>query len=184
MKKTRLLVLLLLVLPLMVTAGGENSLGTTGYVDIGVTFEGETVAVNPDGDDYKAGSGVLIGGGLRYTLFNETEILHLNEVAVRFQGAKSGKGENRGIVLQSYLLKKWKNVGVGGGLYLDLANQVSDSVGNKTKFNNSLGEFVSVEWVVIPEFSFVLKYVAIDYETTEGVGFDGNHWVLSMRTEY
>lgn len=150
------------------------------YMDLGVWFGGDNVAINPDGDDYDAGSGAVIGAGMSYYLSKDANFKHNNTIALRHQGAKSGKGENQGFVFESSVVKEWSNIGVGAGIHYDFENEVSDTDGNKTFFNNSLGTIVFVEWIAEERLKIIFKYLFMDYETVDGVPYDGNQYGIFM----
>jgi hypothetical protein len=143
------------------------------YMDFGVWFGGDLVATNPDGDDYKAGSGAVLALGIENAVINK-RYANRTSFGVRYQGAQSGKGENSGLVLESSLLKKFNSVSIGAGLHYDFQNSVSDTYGNKTNFKNSIGEFAYIEWVVNEKVSMSVRYLLMDYESDNGVPYAGD----------
>ena len=176
----RIICCFLLLVPVLCSADTESDYFKNPFMGLGVWFGGDRVANNPDGDNYDAGSGAIMELGAFYQPFNNIELMHRNSVAYRYQGSKTGKGESSGLVLESSLSKEWTNIGVGAGFHVDLLNQVSDTDGNITKFKNSIGPVVYVEWVESEKLSFVLKYLMVDYETMDGEEFSGNQFGLFL----
>ena len=172
----RIICSFLLLVPALCSADTESEFFKNPFMGLGVWFGGDKVANNPDGDNYDAGSGAIMELGAFYQPFQNMEIMHRNSVAYRYQGAKTGKGESSGVVLETSLSKEWTNIGLGAGFHVDLMNQVSDTDGNKTKFKNSIGPVIYAEWVASEKLNFVFRYLMVDYEAEDGTGFSGNQF--------
>ena len=153
----------------------ENS-----FFELGVWFGGETIAVNPGGDNYSAGSGMLLAGGFAHTIFDNPDISNRNALGIRYQGAQIGEGENRGLILESTITHEWNPILIGAGLHVDLFNQVNDQFGNATKLNDSIGLVFNIEFIANEKVNFSLKYLITDYKSTDGAKYNGDQVGLTL----
>jgi len=167
--------------PLLCHAESESTLFDHPFYGLGLWFGGDTVAINPGGDDYDAGSGAVMSIGFSNKLIESVGLISRNSIAYRYQGARIGKGENSGVILETEILKEWKLFGMGVGLHADFMNQVLDAEANKTTFNNSFGPTVFAEWIMGRRLKFVLKYLFVDFETDQGIIYSGDQYGFSLQ---
>lgn len=155
-----------------------NEVSNQYFFEIGTSFGGDEIAVNNNGglggDNYKAGGGAILGLGIKKTLSGNIKAQGL--VAYRYQG---GDGSNSGVVLEGAALYQFnKNISAGLGLHADLTSKTNTPGGNTIKFNNAVGPMILVDWTIDTKLAIGLKYIAIDYETSEGIDFEGNQAVV------
>ena len=141
--------------------------------DFGTWFGGDKIATNPDGDNYNAGSGGAFDFGLSYKFSDAYALSFRNTVGYRYQGAKTGKGGNRGFILETSLVKEFGLFKVGAGFHGDFKNYAKDHSGLKTQLKDEIGPFVFVEYMAFDTWGFSVKYHALDYVSEAGRSFSG-----------
>jgi len=132
------------------------------FLEMGSNFGGETVAVNPKGDNYSAGGGALLGMG--YSKLLRINQFHFNpriQLAYRYQG---GDGSASGVVLQGLVAKTFPKFILGAGFYLDMNGKVKSAVGETTQFNNAMGAQAIVEFRASDYVNLYLRLLSIDYQ--------------------
>lgn len=156
-----------LLLPFSVSA--EQSV----FLEIGAQSGGDKVAQNiSGGDDYSAGSGAVIGAGVKKSL--NAKVDFKATAAARYQGGNDSAYAS-GLVAEGAALYKFNNQwSMGGGLHGDFASKVKDSQGTVTKFDDAFAPMMLVDWSYTQGISIGGKYIAADYKTTTGKDYNGN----------
>lgn len=142
------------------------------FLDFGGYVGGETVADNPDGTNYAVGRGAVFGLGYGFPVFKSPYWTHRSSIGFRYLG---GDGNAQGLVLENALVYSISEINLGVGIHADVLNSVEDINGDKTAFKDSLGPMVLIEWQASQKLNFGMKYIFIDYESKEGIDFDGDH---------
>lgn len=145
------------------------------FTDFGVTFGGDRVASNPDGDAYNAGSGAVIGLGYSEPIAFHHEWHWRIGGAFRYQG---GDGTSQGILLNGSIVYARRLGNLGVGVYGDLHNEVKATDGTRTEFKDAAGLMLFGEWRVNDQFNLGARYVKIDYESTTGTTYSGDQGAL------
>lgn len=171
---------LLLLCVVSISAYAERSVFY--HFDFGTWFGGDKLAQNPSGDDYKAGSGALLGLGLDWQFNKEHQIFFRNNIGYRYQGAKTGSGGNRGIVYETALGKQIGQFNLVGGLHLDLEAVTKDQYGNRMEYDNAVGPYIGLEHMTFGNWGFGIKYLIQDYKLSNGTEVSGNVLVKPNRT--
>lgn len=144
------------------------------YYDFGAWFGGDKIADNPDGDNYNAGSGAVFDFGVSFLLFEKYDLYTRNSIGYRYQGSETGSGRNKGLVLESSIVKELRYYNLGFGLHADIASSTSDYFGFETEFQDAFGPFVSFEYMIDYGLGFGLKYHMLDYTSVDGVEYSGD----------
>lgn len=150
------------------------------HFDFGTWFGGDKLAQNPDGDDYKAGSGAVLGLGIDWELNQQHELFFRNNLGYRYQGAKSGNGGNRGVVFETALVKQINQFNLVGGLHIDLNAVTKDYTGNRLEYDNAVGQYLGIEHMTFETWGFGIKYLVQEYELSNGAKVSGNQFGLFL----
>lgn len=148
--------------------------------DFGTWFGGDKLAQNPGGDDYKAGSGAVLGLGLDWKFDRRHDLYFRNNIGYRYQGAKSGSGGNRGVILETALVKQVGQFNLVGGLHLDLDAVTKDQNGNRIEYDNSLGQYVGLEHMTFENWGFGIKYLNQEYKLADGAEVSGDQFGIFL----
>lgn len=165
---------------LFTCSSAHSEKGLYYHFDLGTWFGGDTLAKNPDGDDYKAGSGATIGLGLDWMFSSDLGLLFRNNIGYRYQGAKTGSGGNRGIIYESALVKQIDQYNLVGGLHLDLEAVTKDYYGNRIEYDNALGQYIALEYMMLGNWGVGVKYLNQEYELSNGATASGNQFGLFL----
>lgn len=145
-----------------------------GFSSIGASAGGQLVAKNPEGDNFNAGGGAILTLGYAKRLsFTESAQVR-GSLGYRIQGG------NQGVIVQANVLQEFDSISLGGGLYMDLLNSVKHPEGGVTKFENAAGYQLVADYKAGEFFAFTLRYVFIDYESKQGVAFEGEQVAFDM----
>jgi len=184
MNKKVVLIFILFIYSIYLPASENQNYEYSHFFSLGGWFGGDKIATNPGGDNYNAGSGGIIEFGHAYKLRKVINIFHRNSLALRYQGAKEGDGENRGFVVESTLVKEWKKIAVGGGVHLDLFNRVKDQYGDSIELNNIIGTVVNLEYLFNEKAGVGIRYLFADFESKEGTIYKGNQFGFFVSVRY
>ncbi|GAA6135836.1 hypothetical protein NBRC116188_26260 [Oceaniserpentilla sp. 4NH20-0058] len=154
------------------------------YWDLGISFGGDKVADNTTtdpnggtGDPYNAGRGAIFGLGYHHVISPKFNLVSRSYAGLRYQG---GDGTNKGVILQQALLYSNSDWGFGVGIYIDTANSVKHPDGNLTKFETAAGPALIAEYRATEKLWFGLRFVDIDYKSTDGTQFNGSQGALNI----
>ena len=142
------------------------------YGSFGSTFGNDSVADNPDGDDYGSGSGARISAGFSFKLrHSDNPLIFRSALGFRFQG---GEGNSHGIISEATLLKRSGLWGFGLGVVADSGGRVKDINGLTTDFEPVVVPKLVVEYPVsrtvnigfsmLPDHEFVDKSTHTKYK--------------------
>lgn len=150
------------------------------HFDFGTWFGGDKLAQNPGGDDYKAGSGAVLGLGLDWRFSERHDLFFRNNLGYRYQGAKSGSGGNRGIVYETALVKGIGQINLVGGLHMDFDAVTKDEYGNRLEYDNAVGQYLALEHMTFGNWGFGLKYLIQDYKLSNGTTVSGDQFGIFL----
>lgn len=151
-----------------------------GY-ELGTSFGGEEVAENDNGglggDNYNAGGGAILAITGDFAM---SERLNARALAgYRYQG---GDGSNSGVVLEgSAVYQIADEFFAGVGFHGDMANEVETATGETIEFETAIGPMVMAEWLFTPQLGLGTKYIQMDYETNNGVAYEGDQGTIYVR---
>lgn len=146
------------------------------FLDFGAWAGGDQVAENPDGDDYRTGSGGMISIGKATLISYPTQFYNHTSIGYRYQGARGdSKGESSGVILESALIRRQGKFHYGIGLHADFNPVIKNQYGDKTNFEDAIGTQLIFGYDL-----FSIRYLIVDYETTEGETLSGDQFGLIL----
>lgn len=136
---------------------------TGWYLGLGSAFKEESIANNPNGDNYGAGSGGMILLGRSMPLaFSTTQVNVRLAGGIRYQG---GDGENIGFIAQGIVLKLFGSISVGAGLHIDSGGSVTNTAGFKRSLKPVIVPKLYLDWSTTEKLSLGATLIgANEYE--------------------
>lgn len=170
---------------LSATASSVAALDASFHYKIGYDVGGDTVArvtfTNGDTESIKANEGFFAGAGV--SLVNEAQDVQTEiSLSYKFGGSIADNGDVlfTSLPVDVLVFYRWPRIRLGGGFVHHLAPELEvsgagGSFASNTKYQDSTGTVVQLDYRVTEKINLGLRYTKIDYEQ-EGTGasFDGN----------
>lgn len=137
-------------------------LRTTGiYMGVGVDFGGEKVALNTNGDDYRAGGGAAFVLGYSQIL-NHSRFSLRGGIGYKYQGNQEGDASNQGGFMEAIIVWQTKNINLGIGGQYDFSNKIKTEEGDIIPFENEFGPkfLLEYKWQML---TFGAEYILMDF---------------------
>lgn len=152
------------------------------YVDVSANFGGEKVADNPNGDNYNAGGGAVIGAGYAKPLFLENHRwLAQASLAYRYQG---GDGHNSGLVAEGLIGYVFPKFMLSAGFYGDFNGVVKDTSGQETRFNPAYSPQLRATTSGNKFWTLYARLLSLEFESKDGREFKGDFFGLGLILTY
>jgi len=102
--------------------------------------------------------------------------------AFRYQG---GDGSNSGVVLEGAVIYEFsRNLSAGVGFHGDFESETETADNQTIEFEDSFGPMALVHWDSDFNWGLGAKYIQIEYETTDGVEYDGDQVTLFVSFKF
>jgi len=154
-------------------------LRTTGiYLGMGVDFGGEKVALNTNGDDYRAGGGCAFVLGYSQILFN-SRFSFRGGIGYKYQGNMENDASNQGGLFESIIVLQTQYINLGLGGHYDFSNRIKTEEGEQISFQNQFGPkfLLEYKWQMI---TFGVNYILMDF-IHQNVHYNANRLGISIK---
>lgn len=158
--------------------------GCKDSTTFGAWFDGETVAENPDGEDYAADSGSMVQLGCTYLHGAENRYSSNVSLGYRYQLDKSGKGRSSGWSFESSIAGHWGGFLAGLGGLVQFKGEVRDFSGTKTKIEPSFGGFVFVGFSLGRGLELQIRQHYVPLESESGDSYEGSKYGVFLHQSF